>query len=510
MTYRSLLIAFLASTFLWTVSTVAASAPHLTRQAESPRASTLNVPADFPTIQLAIAAANDGDTVLVAAGIYAERLDFLGKAISLVSVDGAEATLIDGSGPANGYVVRIEAGQPGASLQGFTITGGFGSNMTGPGGGLLIRNTEVSLNNLVVTANQATIGGGLLVDNAAVAVNEVEFSDNVALFGGAIRVEGGSLTVTNSRFEANQAQTDGGAMSVFWANEIAIADTVFVGNRAHGIGAALALSNTVLNASDLRFTGNGEATPAGHPPGSAVSYSPLVGGALYTANVSGQLDRARFQGNAAFRGAAYYAAGNSGLVINNALIQGNQAGTGVVFVNGSSPSLVNTTLVDNDGFGIFTTFGAQPLLANSIVSGHGSIASQEIAGNGLVQVEYSLINGHFNGVNLGSGIILDEPPALDADADFAPLPGSPVIDAGNNALLAEAITLDLLGNARFVDDPDAPNTGVGDGPLVDLGAVERQIDETTRPDPVPWQSMMPSSRPAPRPMPVPSRPVKNP
>ncbi|MGY6588666.1 MAG: hypothetical protein ACXIUB_10340 [Wenzhouxiangella sp.] len=510
MTHRSVIPACLAIALLGLLSIASASVPQFALQAEAPRAATLNVPADFPTIQSAIVAASDGDTVLVAAGIYPETVDFLGKAISLVSVAGPDVTLIDGSGPANGYVVRIQAGQPGANLEGFTITGGFGSNMSGPGGGLLIRDTEASLNNLVVTANQGAIGGGLLVDNAVVTVNDVVFSENVALFGGAIRVEGGSLTVSNSQFEANQAQTDGGAMSVFWADEIAIVDTDFTGNRAHGIGAALALNNTVLNASDLRFTGNGEATPAGHPPGSAVSYSPLVGGALYTANVSGQLDRVRFQGNAAFRGAAYYAAGNSPLVVSNALIQGNQAGTGIVFVNGSSPSLVNTTLIDNDGFGLFTTFGAQPLLANSIVSGHGSVASQEIGGNGLVQVQYSLINGAFNGVNLGAGVILDESPALDPDADYTPLPGSPVIDAGNNTLLPASITLDLLGELRFVDDPDAPGTGIGNGAIVDLGAVERQVDSGNQPAPVPWQSMMPISRPAPRPMPVPGRPGKNP
>ena len=36
-----------------------------------------HVPADFPTIQAAIAASADGDRVLVAPGFYAERIDFL-------------------------------------------------------------------------------------------------------------------------------------------------------------------------------------------------------------------------------------------------------------------------------------------------------------------------------------------------------------------------------------------------------------------------------------------------
>ena len=508
MTQRLLVFVFLTFVFLLAGTAALASAPKLALQAASSRAVTLEVPADFPTIQTAIDAASDGDTVLVAPGIYSESIDFHDKSITVASVAGPTVTLIDGSNQASGYVVRIDGMQAGAILRGFTITGGFGSNMIGPGGGILVRDSEASLMDLAVTANQGVIGGGLLVDNAGVVLNDVVFSDNLALFGGAIRVEGGNVTVSGSRFESNQAQADGGALSVFWADELTLVDIVFEGNRAHGIGAAMAISNTVLDAKDLRFTGNGEAVPAGHPPGSSVSYSPLVGGALYTANVSGTLDRARFQGNAAFRGAAYYAAGNSQLVISNALIEGNQAGTGVVFVNGSSPSLINTTLINNDGFGIFTTFGAQPLLANSIVSGHGSVASQEIGGNGLVQVQYSLINGSFNGVNLGAGVIVDEPPGLDTDEDFRPLPGSPVIDAGNNGLLTEGIAVDLLGQPRFVEDPDAPNTGVGEGAIVDLGAVERQVDLPNRPAPVPWDSMMPINRPAPRPMPT--RPGKNP
>jgi hypothetical protein len=39
-------------------------------------ASTLNVPSAWPTIQAAIGAANDGDTILVAPGTYHERIDF--------------------------------------------------------------------------------------------------------------------------------------------------------------------------------------------------------------------------------------------------------------------------------------------------------------------------------------------------------------------------------------------------------------------------------------------------
>ena len=48
-------------------------------------ATTLNVPGTYATIQAAIVAAADGDTVLVAPGTYDERIDFLHKNITVQS-----------------------------------------------------------------------------------------------------------------------------------------------------------------------------------------------------------------------------------------------------------------------------------------------------------------------------------------------------------------------------------------------------------------------------------------
>jgi len=58
-------------------------------------ADTIHVPADYATIQGAIDAAVNGDIVLVAPGTYVENLDFLGKAITVQSSDGAEVTVVD-------------------------------------------------------------------------------------------------------------------------------------------------------------------------------------------------------------------------------------------------------------------------------------------------------------------------------------------------------------------------------------------------------------------------------
>src|SRR6266436_1528190 len=59
-------------------------------------ATTIHVPADQPTIQAAIDAAVNGDTVLVSDGTYKENIDFKGKAITVKSVNGFATTIIDG------------------------------------------------------------------------------------------------------------------------------------------------------------------------------------------------------------------------------------------------------------------------------------------------------------------------------------------------------------------------------------------------------------------------------
>src|SRR5262245_38631204 len=86
-------------------------------------AGTINVPADFPTIQAAINSATDGDLILVAPGTYVESIDFLGKDIVVQSVAGPYATTILGDGTTT--VVRFGSGETlAATLSGFTVTNG--------------------------------------------------------------------------------------------------------------------------------------------------------------------------------------------------------------------------------------------------------------------------------------------------------------------------------------------------------------------------------------------------
>lgn len=92
----------------------------------------------------------------------------------------------------------------------------------------------------------------------------------------------------------------------------------------------------------------------------------------------------------------------------------------------------------------------------------------------MIQVDYSCvqdIDPNDASILPGTGNIDDDPLFVDTAAgDLRLMPGSPCIDAGDNAMAN--FTSDLDGNTRFRDDPDTPDTGNGVPPIVDLGAFE--------------------------------------
>src|SRR5438094_10590364 len=90
------------------------------------RAATINVPAGQPTIQAAINAASNGDTVLVAPGTYYENINFMGKAIAVTSSGGPAVTTINGNAAGSVVMFRTNEGRN-SVLSGFTITSGDSS-----------------------------------------------------------------------------------------------------------------------------------------------------------------------------------------------------------------------------------------------------------------------------------------------------------------------------------------------------------------------------------------------
>lgn len=114
-------------------------------------------------IQNAIATALTGDTIRVAAGVFNEDLNFLGKAIT---VRGASPqTIIAGTGA--GPVVTFASGESFASvLDSVTITGGDAPR----GGGIFINGSSPTIIRTVITQNHASQqGSGIYIAGGSTA-----------------------------------------------------------------------------------------------------------------------------------------------------------------------------------------------------------------------------------------------------------------------------------------------------------------------------------------------------
>jgi len=439
-------------------------------------AADIRVPKEVDTIQAAIALAAPGDRILVSAGVWAGPIEIVGKSIVLEAVDGPEVTTIDGLGQI-GFAVSVrQAGGAGTDLRGFSVTGGRGVPGSG-GGGVLVEGGSARLVDCVIRGNVGITGGGLRAIGANLSIETCRFEGNDALIGGGLGVEGGAVTMRGASFEGNRATSFGGGAAFLGTNGVSVEDSSWRGNRAGSFGGGIYANQSQLAFRDLEIEGNGETVAF---EGGSFSIQPIGGGGIYTTSCSGTIDAMRLLDNHGSFGAAAYFAGAGNLLVANALVVGNgrvcDCATGAIYLNSSSPTFVNGTVVGNGGFvGMFTTYNSFPVVANSIVVGaaDGSAPQQSFGGNGRAIVSHSLVQGIPFAAEFGPGIrFLAGSPMLDPDRSFVPLPGSPAIDAGSNAAVPAEIVTDLRGFARFVDDPETPDIGEGKAPIVDLGASE--------------------------------------
>ena len=183
-----------------------------------------HVPNDFNTIQAAINAAQDGDTVLVQPETYVENIFISGKDIvigSLYLTTGDESfidrTIIDGERIDSG--VSFRAGVTSACvITGFTITNGR-SNY---GGGIYVNASEPTLDHLLITGNRAVrYGGGIYATqgsdptliNLTVARNTSDMGN-----GGMVTFAGSTGELINCIFYDNDRVGMPGGMPVSYSD----------------------------------------------------------------------------------------------------------------------------------------------------------------------------------------------------------------------------------------------------------------------------------------------------
>ncbi len=282
-------------------------------------AATLTVPAQYATIQEAVNAASNGDTILVSNGTYSTGGPYHvvlieDKAVHLKSVNGPESTILE-SLIVGGNSLRI-TGTPGSCMivEGFTITATANHTVCV----LINTTTEVTLRNCIIEqCSNDTGNGGGLVNSGTLVVDDTIFRQNsVYGHGGAIFNEG-QLTLNNTIFDGNGTLYDGadpyaygGAIHNTDDATVKIMGCSFSTNNAVNGGA---LSNRgTMNIRNALFVANNAVVVAGSEVNG--------GGAISTRGQVRSMRLWTFFGNLAAGSApSIHVDGGSGLVMSSIL-----------------------------------------------------------------------------------------------------------------------------------------------------------------------------------------------
>jgi parallel beta-helix repeat protein len=449
----------------------------------------INVPAEVSTIQGAINSAMDGDTVLVAEGIYYENISFLGKGILVASnfifdKDTAtiNATIIDGSNPANpdsGSVVRFVSGEDSSAvITGFTLRNGSGTiGDIGPS------------------------GGGLYVHNSSSVITFNKIERNRTDEGGGIFCSGGSCKIMNNTIIGNFSRDAGGGIFSLNSPSIFISGNIIKDDTVETSGAGILCDNSTVIIRDNIITGS-----------ISLMIGPSYGGGISCAFSSGLIESNYLAQNTATEGGGIFSDCCRMSIIGNVIYQNSYQG--ICSWMDTSTTIANNIVTDNERVGIHCLEGQDIIVTNNTINGGGHAgvllggeASMSKISNNIIsnvsgwgircegasgwEISYndlwnnsldvfSLCQGDLGDTSWGenwNGIPCDsfynifrDPLFVDSQAgDFHLLSNSPCIDAGSNAV-SNLPPTDFEGKPRVVD-------GNGDdSAVVDMGALEYHLN----------------------------------
>ena len=257
--------------------------------------------------------------------------------------------------------------------------------------------------------------------------------------GGGVYCKSASPRIMNSSITGNTASQGGG---VFCNLFPMIVNSTIEANIAAKGGGIYCDSSSVPTVTGCAIMGNVATT----------------GGAIYGYSSSPAVVGTRIVGNkASSGGGAYSYAGPPAFV--NCTFSGNSAGTGAgLYLASSNVKMTNCIVWNNAGPSV-TSISSNPVLAYCDIQGGWT-------GTGNINSDPRFVRTPTPGADNTWGT---------ADDDYGDLrlqAGSPCVDAGNNSAVPVGILTDLAGRARFIDDPNTPDTGAGTAPIVDMGVYE--------------------------------------
>jgi hypothetical protein len=386
----------------------------------------LSIATACQTIGAALGKASAGNTIRVAAGIYAEHLTIT---IDItIAGAGAGATIIDGA--KGGGVVTIARGN--VRIADVTIQNGRG---IGAGGGIANFGT-LTLSDTSVLSNSAVLGegfqgfGGGIANFGTLVLSRTSVLSNTAFLGGGIH-NSGTLSVTGSMLSENTALFSGGLQTG-------------LGGGITNFGRATLIDSSVL--SNIAASGTTGAD-------SFVRWLPGLGGGIANGGTLVLSGTSVISNSASFGGGLV----NLGaLDAANSTISGNTAkhdGGGIANSRIGHARLSFVTIANNiadsdsdgtgDGGGISNEISGTIELRSTLLAGNTTPDGDAPDCNGtLSSLGHNLVQSLDDCQLAGDQIsdIVGQEPQIGPLADnggptltHALLPGSPAIDAGDEA-----------------------------------------------------------------------------
>jgi len=452
------------------------------------------------TLRERIAAALAGDTVIFD---MARTVTLGGTQIAWatnnLTIDGNGST-VSGNNASRVFNTTVTT----TTFQNITITGGNAGVGSGGGinsqGSVTLNNSTVSgnlttlwgggINGVAVTLNNSTVsgnssdgnGGGIYSEGAVTLTNSTVFGNSAGVNGGGIFSDG-TVTLNNSTVSGNSANLDGGG--IYTLGVVTLTNSTVSGNSANLNGGGIwsngevTLTNSTVFGNSATFAGGGIFSDRAVTLTNSTVFgnSANSGGGMLVTFEAVTLTNSTISGNSASsRGGGIESLG--AVTLNNSTIAFNTAGTlgGGLSFSGNNPhsinNTINNTIIANNTAPTGPDVGIWSDTHTFNISHSLILNTSGMSANGSTGIPTNGVNGNIVGLDPNLGPLQNNGGPTQT---HALLPGSPAINAGNNALAPTPI--DQRGQPRISDL------------IVDMGAYELQVvPPVLPPEPLPENS----------------------
>lgn len=488
---------------------IGASTPSIQAETASPQAELRVCSAGcvYTDVQSAVDAANPGDVIKVAGGVYEgvlvreglRQVVYITKSLTLrggytttnwLDPDPvANPTVLDAR---SGGRVMVIWGPITVHVEGFRFTGGLADGLGGgyfgipgqnpAGGGVYIREATVTISNTVIANNVAAIGlnqqgqgGGLYAQDAnltllgnTIRANRSASGQGHYSWGGGAFIYGGTVRMERNRFLDNAAGHsgyvgEGGGLYLIGTTAATLSDNLISGNTTQSGGGEGDGAGVYLNAANATLIQN-------RIVNNTMLGDDAEGGGVYCRGVC-TLSRNLIAHNTAGSGGGFYAAylgsGTSVRLDNNAITdnRASRGGSGLFF-SSATAHLRHNTLARNlggNGAAITLLAGGQTTFFTNTLIADSPIGVYKMSGAGNVMLARTLwSNVVTQTLNEGGGNL----------SNLNPLVGAAGLDTDGYHLTRYSAALGQGVVTGLADDMDGEARPQPTDTLPDIGADE--------------------------------------